>query len=81
MTVQELIDKLQEYPKDLRVMIEGYEGGYEDLETLATSKIALNVHDEDDQIYGNHEDCDHFRSDEKSRKTTNALIFRRYTGF
>ena len=45
MTVKELADLLATYPSDLRVVVNGYEDGYDDLspEHIASVEIALNV--------------------------------------
>ena len=45
MTVDELIRLLAKHPPDLRVVVNGYEDGYDDLapEQVATVKIALNT--------------------------------------
>lgn len=54
MTVAELIDKLRSYDKQKRVMIEGYEYGLEDFNTLLESKVSLNYRD-DPEFGGLHE--------------------------
>ena len=45
MTVYELIQLLRNHPPDLRVVVDGYEDGYDDLspEQIAVMKIALNT--------------------------------------
>ena len=45
MTVGELIGLLQEYPAGLRVVVNGYEEGYDDLtpERISRAKICLNT--------------------------------------
>ena len=45
MTVYELIQLLRKHPADLRVVVDGYEDGYDDLspEQLAVVKIALST--------------------------------------
>ena len=45
MTVSELIKLLAEYPADMRVVVNGYEEGYDDLspEQISPVKIALNT--------------------------------------
>ena len=62
MTVAELIEKLSQIEdQNLRVMVKGYEGGYDDLvigngdqdNTPAIIKIALDVNNE--WYYGRHE--------------------------
>lgn len=58
MTVRELIDILKRHPDDLRVVLDGYEGGCEDVSEgqIRRVKIALNVNEE--SYYGNHEESD-----------------------
>ncbi len=45
MTVQELIRLLQTYPPDLRVVVNGYEDGYDDLspEQVTPAEISLGT--------------------------------------
>ena len=45
MTVYELMQLLREHPPDLRVVVDGYEDGYDDLspEQLRIVKISLNT--------------------------------------
>ncbi len=45
MLVGELIELLQEYPAGLRVVVNGYENGYDDLtpERISIAKISLNT--------------------------------------
>ena len=45
MTIEELIQLLAQYPPDLRVVVNGYEDGYDDLSPKQVSpvKIALNT--------------------------------------
>ncbi len=49
MTIGELIALLESYPSDMRVVVNGYEGGYDDLspQQIAAERITLNtgVHD------------------------------------
>ena len=56
MTVKELIELLQQCPsQSMRVIIDGYEGGYHDLEAhnIGLTEIALNVNDA--WYYGPHD--------------------------
>ena len=67
MTVQQLIDLLGNHPPDMRVVVNGYEGGYDDLSPrqIAQIKIALNAgssewegkHEEPDFLTGAAADC------------------------
>ena len=45
MTVEQLVRLLRDYPPDLRVVVDGYEDGYDDLspEQLSVVRIALNT--------------------------------------
>ena len=45
MTVNELLQLLKGYPPDLRVVVKGYEDGYDDLspEQLSVVRVALNT--------------------------------------
>ena len=45
MIVSELLDLLREYPADLRVVVNGYEEGYDDLspQQISIAKISLNT--------------------------------------
>jgi hypothetical protein len=54
MTVAELIEKLKEYPQDLRVVVRGYEGGVSDVGDFEEIEILLDYNDS--WIYGKHEE-------------------------
>ena len=78
MTVKELVELLGKYPDDLRVVVNGYEDGYDDLSPERISVIETQL---DTQIYdweGQHSDA---HSSEKEisddAKIVEALVFRR----
>ena len=78
MTVRELIDLLGGYPGDVRVVVNGYEEGYDDLSPRQISivPIALNtgVHDWE----GRHGEADCTPRDAAEPVTTvDALVLRR----
>jgi hypothetical protein len=54
MTVNELIQQLQNYPGDTRVLTLGYEGGFDDID-LKTEDIVFNVNSKDTWYMGSHE--------------------------
>ena len=78
MTVKELMEHLGKYPDDLRVVVNGYEDGFDDLspERISVIKIQLNtqIHDWE----GQHSD---FYGSEKEitddAEIVEALVFRR----
>lgn len=53
MKVRELIELLSKQDPELRVIIDGYEGGYSDVEEVEVIKIALNVNPPG--VYGVHD--------------------------
>jgi hypothetical protein len=63
MKVHELIEKLKEYPSDLRVIITGYEDGFNDITIIEEKEIAIDALTE--WYYGQHVDAtDEFRLEE-----------------
>ena len=78
MTVKELVELLGKYPDYLRVVVNGYEEGYDDLaaERISVVKIQLDtqIHDWERQhsdFYGSEKEI----SDDA--KIVEALVFRR----
>ena len=55
-TVKELIEKLQEFPPETRVIVSGYEGGVDDITGVELTFIDLNVNTA--WYYGKHETSD-----------------------
>lgn len=74
MTVEELVAILQEHPSGLRVVVNGYEDGYDDLtpEQINVISIALNTGEEEWQ--GVHGDPD---SAEEQVRVVQAVVLRR----
>jgi len=58
MTIAELIKELKRFPADMRVILDGYEGGYHDVSGCKVMGIKLNHYEE--WYYGPHEDVSHF---------------------
>ena len=78
MTVKELVELLGKYPEDLRVVVNGYEDGFDDLspERISVVKIQLNtqIHDWE----GQHSDFyDSVKKISDDAKIVEALVFRR----
>ncbi len=57
MTVSELIQQLQNYPGDMRVLTLGYEGGYDDLK-VRTRNVVFDVNSQDTWYLGTHDEPD-----------------------
>ena len=78
MTVHELTQLLGQYPADLRVVVNGYEEGYDDLAAgrISVAKISLNTGTHDWE--GKHGNADHLRKDEVANaEIVDALVFHR----
>lgn len=74
MNIQQLIEELQKHPPEMRVIVRGYEGGYDDVEPPELTQIRLNVHAETDWFYGRHEDADHLLGSQDGAVETALLI-------
>ncbi len=78
MNVHELIDLLRQYPGSLRVVVNGYEDGYDDLSSgqISVKSIALytGVHDWEGQ-HGDPRDAP--IDDAESHRIIDALVLRR----
>ena len=71
MNVDQLIKRLQMYPPDLRVVVRGYEGGYNDVDTFENIKILLDYHSA--WYYGKHEDASFIQNEETKANAVGAL--------
>jgi hypothetical protein len=71
MNVGQLIEQLKNYPQDLRVVVRGYEGGYNDVDTFENLKIVLNYHEE--WYYGKHEDAESLYGNNAEQLKTTAV--------
>ena len=67
MTIKELKEKLNSYPDDCRVLVDGYEGGFSKISEVKKIKVKLNVHTE--SYYGPHDDTEN--------ADTEVLVIRR----
>ena len=71
MTVKELIEHLQTLDPEIRVLTEGYEGGYNDVKIEGPFEIALDVYS--DWWYGKHEKANKF-IDKSKYKTVKGIV-------
>jgi hypothetical protein len=78
MTVKELAELLERYPDDLRVVVNGYEDGYDDIapERISVKKIQLDTktHDWEGQHSGFY---DSEKETTDNAEIVEALVFRR----
>lgn len=80
LTVEDLIIALQEFPRDMKVVVHGYEGGYSEIsENPKQVELLKNVNSE--WYYGNHDHIDSVSDPENYQKETFILISRRQGGF
>jgi hypothetical protein len=79
MTVRQLIEVLQKVQDpDMRIMVPGYEGGFNDLETNSNNihTMVLDVHGEDEWYFGKHEILKNMEREELITQTIlKAIIF------
>ena len=78
MTVKALVELLGKYPDDLRVVVNGYEDGYDDLSPERISVIKIQLDTQIHEWEGQHSD---FYGSEKEitddAEIVGALVFRR----
>ena len=78
MTVKALRELLNQYPDNLRVVVDGYEDGYDDLvkERISARKIQLNTKTKDWE--GQHSDFDRLgETTDHDAEIVEALVFHR----
>lgn len=72
MTVAQLIESLKWYPQDLPVVVSGYEGGYNDVDSFERIKI-VRGHNKS-WYYGKHEDVSMINDEEVKKTAVDALL-------
>ncbi len=73
MTVRELIAELSKHDPALPVVLDGYEGGVDDVVVVETVKIELNVNTKD--YYGKHEIYDDYRAKYHPKAVTHDAVY------
>ena len=75
MTVKELVAHLEKYPDNLRVVVNGYEDGYDDIlpERIFTTKIELDAGKHDWE--GQHGGAFPENESTEDTKIVDALVF------
>ena len=77
MTVAELIDLLSSYPGDLRVVVDGYEDGFDDLNPELIGQIELALNQNEPWYLGRHEASDNLVDAESAGERVHAIVLRR----
>ena len=78
MTVRELIDLLERYPTDMRVVVNGYEQGYDDLHPRQISVVNIALDTGVHEWEGRHGARDELSADRAEAITVvNALVLSR----
>ncbi len=62
MKIAELIKILETYPKELEIMVDGYEGGYDDIDEKRICKKKLKKENSEDWL-GDYEESDLVKND------------------
>ena len=75
MNVKELIELLGECPAEMRVVVQGYEDGYDDLAPEQLSKVKIALDTGKDRWEGMHGDPGYRRSEDG--EVVDALVLRR----
>ena len=77
MTVAELIDLLSSYPGDLRVVVDGYEDGFDDLNPELIGAIELALNHNEHWFLGRHEAAGNLGDAESAGERVHAIALRR----
>ena len=78
MTVSELIETLKAHAGDLRVVVDGYEEGYDDLAPRQISNVRIALNTGTREWIGQHLDPRDVPADTEQRATVvDALVLRR----
>jgi len=74
MIVSELIEKLKDLPPDTRVVVPGYEGGLDDMDTIEETEIYLNCNTS--WYYGPHEEVEYAYEGDRDKEKVPAIILK-----
>ncbi len=75
MNVRDLIELLGEYPAEMRVVVQGYEDGYDDLAPKQLSRVKIVLDAGKERWEGKHGDPGYRRSEDG--EFVDALVLRR----
>ena len=78
MTVSELINLLRNYPADLRVVVDGYEDGFDDLSPEQLSVVKVGLDTGKDEWVGAHIEARFLATEpDTTAEVVEALVLRR----
>ena len=78
MTVNELLQLLKGYPPDLRVVVNGYEEGYDDLSPGQLRLVTISLNTGNQEWAGKHGDANYLPQEKlDGLKVEEALVLRR----
>jgi hypothetical protein len=63
MQIKKLIEILQKYPPETRVMVDGYEGGFDEIEERRIKKITVQKLDKHEECEGEFEEQEIAKND------------------
>lgn len=66
MRVKDLITRLGEYNPEARVIVHGYEGGFDDVTMISLLRIKLNVNPPDSGYFGVHDTADYEEKEDET---------------
>ena len=77
MTIGELISLLRTYPTDLRVVVDGYEDGFDDLSPEQLSVVEVGLHSGEERWVGDHIEARFLGKEPNAAEVVEALALRR----
>ena len=78
MTIQQLIDILENHPPDMRVVVNGYEDGYDDLSSSQIARIKITLNAGRNEWEGKHDDANHLKGSASDYgNVVDAVVLRR----
>ena len=78
MTIYELIQLLGKHPPDLRVVVNGYEDGYDDLSPEQFRVVNITLHTGEQEWVGKHGDANYLPQEKLAGlKVEEAVVLRR----
>ena len=74
MTVKELRELLKKYPANIRVVVSGYESGWDDVEQKSISKKEVLLNCGKQTYYGKHEELYFVKKEDIAKRKTAEVV-------